>query len=66
MSNSAEECATVCLDSSIIRSDSYMCLSFDYSSESKMCALYSSHLSDAGVRNETAPMCDHYSSMKLF
>ena len=60
---SAENCAFVCLNSSIVFSDTYKCLSFDFCSDSNKCAFYSfSHLTDPNVITETAPLCDHYSS----
>ncbi len=64
-SSSAENCAYVCLNSSVINSDSFKCLSFDYCVDTKLCAFYSfSHLTDPSVVTQTAPFCDHYSSKK--
>ena len=65
-SDSADKCATICLDSSAI-GHAFQCLSFDFCQADQKCAFYdNSHITDPSVNLETAPLCDHYSSKRCF
>jgi hypothetical protein len=65
--NSASNCAKVCLNDSVYDVFNYKCLSFDYCKDKKkhVCSFYNqSLLTDQAieVNNDSAITCNHYSS----
>jgi hypothetical protein len=67
--NSASNCAKVCLNDSVYDVFNYKCLSFDYCKDKKkhVCSFYNqSLLTDQAieVNNDSAITCNHYSSKK--
>jgi len=64
--SSAEACAKFCLDTSVIDSDAFKCLSFDYCASQEGCSFYNFTLTtDPSIITESSPNCDHYSSSNL-
>jgi hypothetical protein len=73
--NSAKNCASICLNDTVYStaSQDYKCVSFDVCQVSAdvkdgvYCSFYNySTSTDPDVVLETAPECDHYTSMKSF
>ena len=64
--SSAEACAKFCLDTSVLDSDAFKCLSFDYCASEEACSFYNFTLTtDPSIISESSPLCDHYSSLEF-
>jgi hypothetical protein len=69
--NSLEDCAQACLSESQYEVLSFKCLSFDFCKNPSdlgfICSLYNASVfTDPDVIVESAPSCDHYSSIHLY
>ncbi len=63
-----EKCAIICLNDSVLKTNYYRCLSFDFcptNTKKFMCSFYNSTFeTDPSLISDSQPECDHYSSMK--